>query len=93
MKTGNNESKARDEIVQEALRLPPDDRAYVADRLEHSLGIGGFRSPELGKVWAAEITRRIEAYDRGETVAVDFDEMLGRMRRQLAEHRGGKAGG
>lgn len=80
----------RERIAEAALKLPPEDRLYVADRLEQSLPHGGL-APEIAKAWASEIDRRIEAYDRGETRAVDFDVALGNIRCRLAEHRERKA--
>jgi len=77
----------RDQIVEQALSLGPEDRAYVADALEQSLASGNFASPEIAAAWADEIGRRLAAYDRGEIQAVDADEALIRIRQQLAEHR------
>ena len=46
----------RDEIVQQAMALPPEDRAYVADMLEQSLSGGGFATPEIAAAWATPET-------------------------------------
>jgi putative addiction module component (TIGR02574 family) len=81
----------RDEIVQQALALSPDDRAYVADVIEQSLTGGEFASPEIAAAWAAEIERRIDAYDRGEIQALDAETAIQRLRRYLADRRAGKA--
>lgn len=80
--------RERERIAEEALKLPPEDRLYVADRLEQSLPYAGFASPELAEAWASEVTRRIGAYERGETEAVDFDAAMEGIRRRLAEFRG-----
>lgn len=48
----------------------------------------GFATPEIAKAWASEIDRRLDAYDRGETSAVDFNEALGRIHHRLVKHRG-----
>lgn len=77
----------RERIAEEALKLPPEDRAYLADRLEGSLPYAGFATPELAKAWAVEVTRRLEAHDRGEAEAVNFDAALERMRRRVKEYR------
>ncbi|HVX62911.1 MAG TPA: addiction module protein, partial [Pirellulales bacterium] len=66
----------RDEIVKQALGLPPEDRAYLAEKLEESLPHDGFSTPEIAEAWASEIDRRLDAYDRGESGAVEFDEAL-----------------
>lgn len=77
----------REQIVQEALALPPEDRTFVADVLEQSLANGEFATPEIAAEWTAEIDRRIAAYDRGETQAVDGRIVLERLRARLEEHR------
>ncbi|WP_437185263.1 addiction module protein [Planctomicrobium sp. SH668] len=81
----------RDQIIQQALTLPPEDREYVADLLEGSLPVGEFRTEEIADAWSQEIDRRISAYDRGETTAVDFDVALDNMRQALETHRANKA--
>jgi putative addiction module component (TIGR02574 family) len=81
----------RDQIVQQALSLTPEDRAFVADALEQSLAGQGFATPEIASAWAAEIERRIAAYDRGEVQGVDADAAIRRMRQFLEKHRAGKA--
>jgi len=81
----------RDQIIEQALRLPPEDREYVADLLEESLPAGEFRTERIADAWSEEINRRIAAYDRGETSAVDFDVALDNMRQALETHRANKA--
>jgi putative addiction module component (TIGR02574 family) len=77
----------RDEIVQQALALGPEDRAYVADAIERSLETADVASPELGAAWAAEIERRLTAYDRGELPATEMTAAMQRIRAQLEKHR------
>jgi putative addiction module component (TIGR02574 family) len=81
----------RDEIARQALALPPDERAYVADVIEQSLSSGDFATTEIAEAWAAEIERRIQAYDRGETHALDGQTSVERIRKMLADRRAGKA--
>lgn len=80
----------REQIAQEALALPPEDRTYLADVLEHSLTSGEFATPEIAAEWAAELDRRIAAYDRGETQGIDSKQALERIRARLEEHRSRK---
>ena len=80
----------REQIAQQALALPPEDRTYLADVLEKSLTSGEFATPEIAAEWAAEIDRRIAAYDRGETQGVDAQTALERIRVRLATHRSRK---
>jgi len=81
----------RDEIVQQALSLPPEDRAYVAELLEESLQECDFATQEVADAWSREIDRRIQAYKRGETTPVDADVALQHMRNALEEHRSKQA--
>ena len=81
----------RDDILAQALALPPVDQAYLADMLEQRIATGRFSSPEIGEVWSNEINRRIAAYDRGETSTVDFDKSLEHLKQAIAEHRNRQA--
>ena len=81
----------REQIAEQALALPPEDRTYLADVLEKSLTNGEFATTELAAEWTAEIDRRIAAYDRGETHGADVQPALERIRTHLAEHRLRKA--
>ncbi len=80
----------RDEIVERAMGLSSEDRAFVADALERSLDNQGFASQEVATAWAAEIERRIEAYDRGEVHADDVGPVIERLRQYLRKVRAGK---
>jgi len=79
----------REQIAEQALPLPPEDQAFVAELLERSLTKDGFATPELSAEWAAEVTRRIDAYDRGETQAVDAATAMQELRKELADRRAG----
>ncbi|HEY2837706.1 MAG TPA: addiction module protein [Pirellulales bacterium] len=76
----------RDQIVEQALSLAPEDRAYVADALEQSLASSGFASPEVTEAWAEEVERRLAAYDRGDIKAIDGASWA-HLRKQLADRR------
>ena len=80
----------REQIAQQALALPPEDRTYLADILEQSLTSGEFATPEIAAEWAAEIDRRLAAFDSGETKGVDAQTSLERIRDRLAAHRSRK---
>jgi hypothetical protein len=45
----------RDEIAKQAMTLPPEDRAYVADLLKGSLSTGAFSDPVIAGAWSREI--------------------------------------
>ena len=62
-----------EKILQEALNLPPQDRAEVLERL-----LATFQEapdPELDKLWALEAEDRLDAYERGELDSVSADEV------------------
>jgi putative addiction module component (TIGR02574 family) len=80
----------REQVLQEALALPAEDRAFLAEHLEQSLHHGEFASPDVAAAWTAEIDRRISAYERGEIKASDADVSVERMRCYLADHRARK---
>ena len=80
----------REQVLQDVLALPPEDRVFVAEHLERSLDHGQFASPEIAAAWTAEIDRRIDAYERGELQASDADASIARMRGFLAGHRARK---
>ena len=82
---------SREEIVSQAMSLPAADRAFVADALEQSLPSSGFATPEIAAAWAAEIDRRIAAYERGELPDTDMKTSLDNIRQQLARRRELKA--
>ena len=77
----------RDEILQQALALDLAERAYLANELERSLPSTAFESDEIATAWSEEIDRRISAYDRGETTAINFVSVLNHIRTALAERR------
>jgi uncharacterized membrane protein len=77
----------REEVLAQALALPPADQAFLADMLEQKLADEDCSSLAIGEVWSHEINRRIAAYDRGETTSLGFEEALDRVKQALAEHR------
>jgi putative addiction module component (TIGR02574 family) len=72
----------REAILQQALALPPDDRAYVATALEHSLTSDG--DPMSSKDFLGELERRSAAYRAGATTARPAAEVLADLRRRQA---------
>ena len=78
----------RDEIARAALTLPPEDRAYVADVLERSLEPETFATPEIAEAWSKELSRRISAFERGDTKPLDLESSSARLREAFARRRG-----
>jgi putative addiction module component (TIGR02574 family) len=72
-----------EQILQQALALPPEDRAEVVDRLLASLQTPP--DPNLDELWAREAEDRLDAFDRGELDAVPAEEVLARIDRQRAK--------
>ena len=70
-----------DEIEKEALALPGEGRAQLADRLVESL-----EAAELGqidKLWANEAKRRRDEVHQGKVQTIPGPEGLARVRRSL----------
>ncbi len=71
-----------DKVEKEALGLPREERAFLADRLLSSLG--GEALGDIDAAWVAEAERRFAEYKDGrrvsipaDTVFADADRMLG----------------
>jgi putative addiction module component (TIGR02574 family) len=77
----------RDAVLQQALTLPDEDRAFLADALERSLSPSAFETEEIAAAWSEEIDRRLAAYDRGEMLAISIEESLREARQVLLERR------
>lgn len=73
-----------DHCLAEAMSLPPEARAYVAERLLASLDEEEPLTPE----WAAEIDRRMAAHAKDPSKAKPIEDVLRRLD-ELAE--GGRA--
>jgi putative addiction module component (TIGR02574 family) len=68
------------EILEaEALKLTPEERARLADRLLASLA----EDPEIEEAWAAEIERRIVEIEAGRAPMVPAAEAIARARDAL----------
>lgn len=67
------------EILDAALALTRAERVELAAILTDSVGDGA--SPEqIQAAWLAEAKRRLEAYERGELEAIEYDDMMRRLR-------------
>ncbi|MCA9094032.1 MAG: addiction module protein [Planctomycetaceae bacterium] len=71
----------RDEIAQQALALPVDDRAFLADMLEQSLCEQGCSREEFAAYWTGELDRRMAEFERDPSQGVDAATALAEMRR------------
>ena len=62
-----------EQILNQALGLPPSERARLAERLFSSLDIS---QQELDRLWAEEADSRIDAYERGEVKAIPANKVF-----------------
>jgi putative addiction module component (TIGR02574 family) len=68
-----------DQITAEALRLPADSRAHLADQLVESLADAS--SGELAQIWAAEAIRRRQELQSGSVQAITGEQVADDVRR------------
>jgi hypothetical protein len=74
-----------DALLDEALKLPDDERALLAFRLAESLH--GTPEPEAEKAWAEEIARRIQRLRDGSARIVSGADALARARSEVSARR------
>ena len=68
-----NMSELAEKLIQQALGLPPDERAELAERLLSSL------EPPLSAIdqlWAQEAEDRIDAFERGDIEAIPAEDVF-----------------
>ena len=68
-------------IENEALRLPPEDRANLAQKL--LLSLDTLSEEEVEQAWIIEAGRRARELDRGDVQPISADEMQRRARALL----------
>ena len=71
-----------EDLTQQALCLPHQQRAELAELLIRSLDSddGLVSKEESRQAWIEEAQRRAEAHDRGETTARDWDDFRDELR-------------
>lgn len=67
------------ELARKGRELPPEDRARLVDLLLESMEDG--TDPQVEEAWRLEIHRRVAAYERGEAVLYDADEVMAEAKR------------
>jgi hypothetical protein len=70
-------------LLDEALALPPEDRALLAAELEAA---DDASAEEIAEAWDEEVLARIRKVERGEAKTSDWDDVYRRLR---AKHGGG----
>lgn len=64
------------ELATLAAKLPPSDRLQLVEAILATLDVP---DPEISAAWAAEAADRLAAFRRGEVVAVDENEVFGKL--------------
>jgi putative addiction module component (TIGR02574 family) len=67
------------DLEAQALKLSPEDRVLLADRLLSSL----FKDQEVEDAWAAESDRRLLELEAGSVEAVPVEDTLARARQAI----------
>lgn len=73
-------SSSGEQILKDALALPPQERAELLQRL-----LVSFQSPidrKLDELWIREAEERLDAYDRGELSVVPVEEVFERIKQR-----------
>lgn len=70
-----------DDLVEAARQLAPEERVVLLDALNEL-----FSPPDAAweAAWGKEAESRLDAYERGEIAAEDFDVVMERMRRKYS---------
>jgi putative addiction module component (TIGR02574 family) len=66
-------------VKAQALKLPPEERAQLADRLITSL----FEDHEIESAWAMEVEHRIAQIESGDAQLIPASEAIARARKAL----------
>ena len=77
-----------DSVLQDALRLPVEERSRIASRLIESVDDGD--DIELSPAWRAEIDRRIESIQSGTAKLIPHEDVMASVRQKLADQRAAK---
>lgn len=64
-----------EQLFEEALALPMNKRAELAERLLSSID----PSDQIDKLWAIEVEARIDAYDNGELNAIPAADVFNKI--------------
>lgn len=74
-------SKTLDQVSQEALALPAEDRARLADQLVESLDAATLS--RYDQLWAVEASRRLAEVRSGAVQTIPGEEVLAEVRRAV----------
>ena len=68
-----------EQLAQQAMELPPADRADLAERVMESIDFSS--SEELQQLWSVEANRRLEDLRSGRVQPIPAEEVLAEVRR------------
>jgi len=71
-----------DELLNEAMSLPVELRARLADELLKSLNPA---RAEIDELWAAEVERRISEIEAGQAELIPGDEVFAKLRKRRSQ--------
>jgi putative addiction module component (TIGR02574 family) len=74
-------TRKKELLLDEALRLPEEDRVDLAVKLIESLA--GGPGTDVDTIWVHEVERRCAAVDAGEAVTSDWEEVRSRIEREI----------
>jgi len=72
-----------EQILKQALTLPPQERAELVEQLLATFQTP--RDPQIDELWAREAEDRLDAYDRGELKAVSAEEVFNKIKERRAK--------
>jgi len=75
-------TQAAEEILQQALQLPEEDRELIGESLLRS--VHGDDESTFEEEWGPEIERRIAEIDEGKVQLLPGDEVMARLRARFA---------
>jgi putative addiction module component (TIGR02574 family) len=70
-------------VTEDALRLTPDERAELADRLQDSVTATEWASEEIAQAWRDEAERRLAEYRAGKVEGIPADVAMDMVRARL----------
>jgi putative addiction module component (TIGR02574 family) len=72
-----------EKILEQALEMPPKDRAAIAERLILSLDVQA--DSDVEATWQREIRQRVAEIEKGEVVCIPWDTVRERLRKNPRE--------
>jgi putative addiction module component (TIGR02574 family) len=75
------------ELLQQGLQLPPDEREKLANLLLDSLEGPEGDEETVRREWQEEIQRRWDRYESGEEQALSLEEVMAALRKQAEDRK------